>query len=776
VVLIVHRARLADIRFSATCGFKANRKRRLNTLIASNVSQLMEDQQRMAAHVVDTTRVEDLFHSSASADFFSCTLTLNSWVDMLFDKDVCGFGLAVSRPEWVIDDPTQIRVSSISSTFFSKSAIEDAIEMSIDLRGHMGSTGGFGIGGELGVAIRGRGREPINTWLPLYVHAEHWAVVRIVLRQILGYYVALDPLAFRVNQIDAMFLVLGTMVSRLQHPVGEHQLHHLFQFMRTCYQVAVEFHWLPEIEKALSDFIALHLYDTQHQPNNLIVIASYLLVLPRDSIQRIMEASPTAWCKFWISLLSTSVRRSAFSILAHTDADHVMGVVDRILYGTLYSDPSVAEQLLSEPQQQDMMRGAAAVPPLDSIVVDQATPHSDAAPSTTSGKHCNYYRPKLAVARNQEDDTSNAGDHSQSPPPLSSSSSAKTVGEYRAGDDLFTDCFFVLPTGDSDSDSEPILPSAYATERVTPSMLDMLSRFSTQIERRGYPTLRAIHSLLVFCTAWRDIMPATCDEFCAAIDELGGLAPQAYVAGIKAAYQHAATPTRTSPLGTPDEQPTDDAPSSSIVFHVNDVLQLLPLEQQLPHSNATVLARAIVAQGIMYRTNTAAKQAMANQLYMDSVADAQRCLLAVHSQLHAIRHDNAITLWQANRFMNAMRSTIGAVDMNVFINDVRYKLQGTRYRHALFPQFIRQFQRPKSLQIPNLELKLKIVLGGKYVTWQASRLQVEEVLDHGQVWIPGRRHLFYFCKALGTALIEHAIQLVQQESLIIAKQQGLDLQ
>jgi hypothetical protein len=49
------------------------------------------------------------------------------------------------------------------------------------------TTGGFGIGQEMGVATRGSGREPINAWLPLYIHAEHWEIIKISLRQILGY-------------------------------------------------------------------------------------------------------------------------------------------------------------------------------------------------------------------------------------------------------------------------------------------------------------------------------------------------------------------------------------------------------------------------------------------------------------------------------------------------------------------------------------------------------------------------------------------------------------
>lgn len=34
----------------------------------------------------------------------------------------------------------------------------------------------------------GKGREPINAWLPLYIHKAHWERVKILLKPILGYF------------------------------------------------------------------------------------------------------------------------------------------------------------------------------------------------------------------------------------------------------------------------------------------------------------------------------------------------------------------------------------------------------------------------------------------------------------------------------------------------------------------------------------------------------------------------------------------------------------
>jgi hypothetical protein len=60
---------------------------------------------------------------------------------------------------------------------------------------------------ELGVAMRGMGREPINSWLPLYIHSEHWKLVCPQLKPIIGHFVTLDPLGYNENQLDSLFLV-----------------------------------------------------------------------------------------------------------------------------------------------------------------------------------------------------------------------------------------------------------------------------------------------------------------------------------------------------------------------------------------------------------------------------------------------------------------------------------------------------------------------------------------------------------------------------------------
>jgi hypothetical protein len=70
-------------------------------------------------------------------------------------------------------------------------SLQDAIKfkLSVDGHFHMSFT-------DSGAVFCGRSREPINSWLPLYVCADHWARVRLLMQPILGYFVCLDPLAY----------------------------------------------------------------------------------------------------------------------------------------------------------------------------------------------------------------------------------------------------------------------------------------------------------------------------------------------------------------------------------------------------------------------------------------------------------------------------------------------------------------------------------------------------------------------------------------------------
>lgn len=100
------RARVADFAFAGA--FKANRQRRVDKRVAVNAVKQKEDSKRFDELLIDRPAL--LKASEESKTEYSCILTLQDWAEIASQKDVFGFGLAVTRPECVVDDPSQIRI------------------------------------------------------------------------------------------------------------------------------------------------------------------------------------------------------------------------------------------------------------------------------------------------------------------------------------------------------------------------------------------------------------------------------------------------------------------------------------------------------------------------------------------------------------------------------------------------------------------------------------------------------------------------------------------
>jgi len=238
--------------------------------------------------------------SEASKDFFHCTLTQIDWTEMMQDDalDIMGIGLAIKRPELAVDDATQVRIFDIGSTFTCKSAMEDAIKFKILKDDHMKTHGGFDMSAEMGVVLRGTGREPINSWLPLYIHSEHWKRVSLLLPASLGYFCTLDPLGYSSQQLkvrpserkraiglmelvwQVMFMLLGTMAARITPESSEHQLNILFQVLRTCVAIIRDFKLEDAVRAEVINFIREPSGRTKDITQNLLVLIGYLLTIP----------------------------------------------------------------------------------------------------------------------------------------------------------------------------------------------------------------------------------------------------------------------------------------------------------------------------------------------------------------------------------------------------------------------------------------------------------------------------------------------------------------
>ncbi|ELU11438.1 hypothetical protein CAPTEDRAFT_221588 [Capitella teleta] len=289
-------ARTSDLRYQGQ--FKraqARKQRMMDKRARKNIDSAKSAQNKLDAMKVDVTQLKGL--SEEARNFFFCVLSQTDITEVLLDGDdavdCLGFGLAIQRPEHVLDEPTAIRVSVISGTFVSRSAMMDAWKHRIHVDGHMKAHGGFKF---LGVTTVGTSNEPINAWLPLYICPTHWERVKILLKPSLGYFCTLDSLGYDYKQMDVMFLVLGNMISQLRpETIGEHQLRLLFAFQRTCAALMKDFELTDAIMELITNFIKSTEGRTRDVVPNLLTLVGYLAALPTEKLLEVFgEATCTA--------------------------------------------------------------------------------------------------------------------------------------------------------------------------------------------------------------------------------------------------------------------------------------------------------------------------------------------------------------------------------------------------------------------------------------------------------------------------------------------------
>ena len=75
-----------------------------------NVQQAKTDQSKLSSLVVNDDELAKL--TQEAKDFYYCALSQENVIDILKDaedrENVIGFGLAVTRPEHAVDDPTSV--------------------------------------------------------------------------------------------------------------------------------------------------------------------------------------------------------------------------------------------------------------------------------------------------------------------------------------------------------------------------------------------------------------------------------------------------------------------------------------------------------------------------------------------------------------------------------------------------------------------------------------------------------------------------------------------
>ncbi|XP_061164855.1 uncharacterized protein LOC133173822 [Saccostrea echinata] len=316
-------ARAHDMRYQAKFS-KSRRQRILDKRVAKNMPNLQTAQSQLDQLILNHQEIEQM--SSSAKEFFVCSLSLNNIRDVLLDSDkddAIGFGLAVRRQEHVLDAPTLVELHSISGTLVSRSAMLDALEYKINCSGQLKAHGGFDFTQPLGVTTVGQSREPINAWLPLYCTRQHWERVKVLLKPSLGYFCTLDPLGYDFQQMDVMFMVLGSMVGGLTDTKSsDQQLKMIFCFLQTCQACIQEFSLENRLTEAVNKFLTSPEDRMKHKLPNLYTMIGYVLSLPADTIRTVIECT----------------RRGASRILREINSNITHGLVDLILHGNKDKD------------------------------------------------------------------------------------------------------------------------------------------------------------------------------------------------------------------------------------------------------------------------------------------------------------------------------------------------------------------------------------------------------------------------------------------------------
>lgn len=319
-------ARMAEVAHGAQFS-KARRGRAMDARATKNAEILEKEQKALAALHVDEDAVSEFVYSDARdpddtdkllREWF-CVLTQENWFNLLLDeKDCIGFGVALRRPEIVVDDPTTLRVLDISLTCVSKSAFEHVlthklIQASKDatdpIQAKLAYLGGFnGQGKDLGVVVRGTSNEPINAWLPLYINEHHWRVVSAQFNSMTGFLVTTNPLGYDFKQLTVYFMILAIMIVRMK--IASHrQVELTIQYLRTCIAIAADKGYKSRMKQAIADFVKNPECRLKDVLPNLLVLLGYLLALPKADLDEVIPRKQD-WTALWLALSGEIARRA----------------------------------------------------------------------------------------------------------------------------------------------------------------------------------------------------------------------------------------------------------------------------------------------------------------------------------------------------------------------------------------------------------------------------------------------------------------------------------
>ncbi|KAL6072248.1 hypothetical protein QOT17_005629 [Balamuthia mandrillaris] len=731
------KARLAELSYGAQFQ-SASRTRRMDERQQKNAAKLKEMEDKLAQMTFPTEKelLEKLNHNK-NVDYFKCLLSQGTWPELLCDelqRDIIGFGIAVSRPEVAVDDPTQLRIQDISITTVGKASFEDALKYAISTEGQIEAHGGFSHGGEMGVALRGMGREPINAWVPLFIHQEHWRLVRPQLPPVLGYLVTLDPLGYSFSQWEFLWMLLGAMVSRLEQP-GERELVLLFQYHRTCIQAMKDIgNWQEKMVEALQNFLNNPESRLKDKTKSLLVLAAYTFLVPLETLNSAagFQGGAPVWSQFWQHVLAEAVRRAADGIWKNSTEQEVEDFVRCIVHG-LENEESDAQAQLSEEQllAHPFMGLKTCVKLSDRQAEDKPVVSSKSAPSSVPQRVGGGGREATKRARYDEEKKEPTIRKSRvNPrkviPNVSRDNTAKEaiIAKLVSG-------FGSFGGGSSAAGEQQEEGETYDAERVTPGMLNALTWFQRKLLQRGYPTIAALLSIMIYSKQWHAMQRAHNEGLSgllAEIDNNAGVAPTAWIDAMKAAF----------------EQRKEMQSSFVTLFHL--LQERDTSEPVLP--DCVHVIRGMVAQGTALRTNKVCREAIEANNYTSPVESPKQVLSAFHSQQAAKEKAAGEKESRSNELTYAIQTCLSTTDMLLFVgylSSAAHGFGGSR-SNTPFKKLYWQFQVSTSSELTGTSIplgaeKLRVLLTGKYeYNDEASgRKMTIDVLDGGKAWLPGER-------------------------------------
>ncbi|XP_078656127.1 uncharacterized protein LOC144902518 [Branchiostoma floridae x Branchiostoma belcheri] len=761
-------AKANDLRFS-TQFTKSRRQRIMDKRVSKNVSAVQEAAAQLSMLRVDQSEMANL--SQNALDFFHCVLSQYNVRELLEDpddnSDVLGFGLSIRRSEHALDEPTLLYIHGVSGSLVSRTSILEALEHKIQLSGHLSAHGGFTFDqdAELGVATVGQAREPINSWLPLYITKSHWDRVKLLLAPSLGYLCTLDPLGFDPKQQDVLLMVLGNMISRLD-PVttGQHQLRLLFAFHRTCAAMVADFDMAETVEEKVRNFCSSIQGRTKDVLVNLYTLIGSVVCLPRETLKDIFGENGEKLGSFWVSFVAEAYRRAAGQMYKDKSDNVVDGLVDLLLHGegqgviqggatqaeAPVTDPT--EALLSTCRQVTSCNSTQPIK-LDAPVFDPAAGVTAPEVKVKTSRKVDramevWAKDKLGCPLNKKDDLTAA---------------KKVVTRWL---DFGPQSVGAQMEGEKEAKKDE-----YNPEVVTQSMLNTVAQLLHKLQSRLTPQLAALPSCIAFVNHW------VSSQYCfSELDGNSGLAPDRWISEVKEAIKtmystveedEGPEPEEMSSGTTVDadgeEEESDDdydddddddddtdgktqkrktqtSTKKRTRLHLPSLLSLVA-----PGYDPALLSRAVVCQVLCYCSNSKARQAAKSGAMVDlgqldaAVSPAVLTLQQHHCSLLQRREHVLQAMIERSVKQRANYCMLQASTVWAFIG---YLMNTHKERDDGFIDLIKMLMSPDRQQpVPLVAEKVRILVTGQY--------EGKVVLSYGNVWLPERKYSQALAKVVG---------------------------